>query len=535
MSCPAGILWGLGNHLLHFRPRDLPSLEDLLYPGRVRSVLLAWLGRTDLECSSRKKEALGPIATAVVAESFREIILLSNYSEEENRTFEKWLQQYSATQIRIVPRKLPNEKVIDHEAVYEQAVPVIEEALKRHGYDVPLTYHLSPGTPAMAHIWVLLGKSTYPARLIQTTRDQEGFQEANIPFNIATDFRAVLRHGDQRLLHLLQGSIPDSLEASKIIHDCIEMKEALALAARAAPREFPALILGESGTGKELVARLIHSSSDRASHPFVCVNSGAIPSSLLDSQLFGHKRGSFTGAERDALGFFHEVKGGTLFLDEIGELSGDAQVRLLRVLQEREFYRLGSTRPEKTSARIIAATNRDLLSEVATGKFRADLFYRLAFAVIQLPPLRERGAKDIDLLADHFLGELNEELRKGAAPGAVEKSLSNKARNLLRAHDWPGNVRELQTTLARSSLFSLENKVTESDVRRSILEFPQNLHDIASRQLGPGFCLPEIVKEFERLYIRKALSRAKTQKEASELLGLNSSQALKYRIDSVGI
>ena len=200
------------------------------------------------------------------------------------------------------------------------------------------------------------------------------------------------------------------------------------------------LITGESGTGKELVARMIHQESDVSRSPFVAVNCGAIPESLIESELFGHKRGSFTGAVADKIGLFQAAEDGTLFLDEIGELPLSMQVKLLRALQERKVRRVGDNEDQKVSARIIAATNRDLEIEVSQGRFREDLYYRLNVIQITTPPLRDRD-DDILLLADYFLNQLAK--KKKATP----KKLTEEVKDLFKSYSWPGNVREFDNTL----------------------------------------------------------------------------------------
>ena len=211
------------------------------------------------------------------------------------------------------------------------------------------------------------------------------------------------------------------------------------------------MIEGESGTGKELLAKAIANEGVRKEKPFRVINCGAIPSELLESELFGHEKGSFSGAIKDRAGYFEEADKGTLFLDEIGELPLSAQVKLLRVLQECEVARVGSSRPRKVDVRIIAATNRDLAEEVRKGRFREDLFYRLAVVVLKIPSLRQREG-DIGLLVDALLRRVNEECAE--EPGYIQKKISAGARNLLLNHPWPGNVRELQNTLRRAAIWS---------------------------------------------------------------------------------
>lgn len=216
------------------------------------------------------------------------------------------------------------------------------------------------------------------------------------------------------------------------------MQRLVAKARRLAVHDVPVLIQGESGTGKELLAKAIHAASSRKTKPFIAVNCGAIPTELLETEFFGHEKGAFTGAMVSRIGHFEAADSGTLFLDEIGELPLPAQVKLLRVLQEQKLQKLGSSKSISVNTRIIAATNRNLIEDLAAGKFREDLFHRLAIGVIQLPPLRERQG-DLNPLIDVALNRLNRESR--SLVGWKEKKLSAGARNLLVQHPWPGNIR----------------------------------------------------------------------------------------------
>jgi len=231
------------------------------------------------------------------------------------------------------------------------------------------------------------------------------------------------------------------------------MQQAIELLARSATRDVTVLLTGESGTGKEVAARAVHSESSRASGPFIAINCGAIPEGIIESELFGHERGAFTGADAARRGVFEEADGGTLFLDEIGELRADLQVRLLRVLQERQVQRVGASTTRDVDVRIVAATNRDLPERVANGPFRADLYYRLAVFPVELPPLRERG-EDVLVLARAFLRRL------GAEQGRQLESWTRAASSALLAHSWPGNVRELQNVMERAVILEDSSNLT---------------------------------------------------------------------------
>jgi transcriptional regulator with PAS, ATPase and Fis domain len=294
------------------------------------------------------------------------------------------------------------------------------------------------------------------------------------------------------------------------------------------------MIEGETGTGKELLARAIHQSSTRRDQPFQVVNCGAIPEDLIDSELFGYEKGAFTGAVGARAGLFEAADTGTIFLDEIGELPLHGQVRLLRVLQEQEVTRVGATKPHKIDVRVISATNRDLIEEVAAGRFRQDLYYRLAVVTLRLPPLREREG-DLNLLIDNLLEKVNEEADK--QPGLKRKELSAGARNVLCQHPWPGNVRELFNTLQRAALWLADKRIEESDAREALQRAPGRGQDgVLEQPLGGAFDIEELLGSVEKKYIEKALAEAGGNKtRAAELLGVSNYQTLSNRMKKYGI
>jgi transcriptional regulator with PAS, ATPase and Fis domain len=274
-----------------------------------------------------------------------------------------------------------------------------------------------------------------------------------------------------------------------------------------------------------MFARAIHRSSPRRDKAFVAVNCGAIPAELIESELFGHEKGAFTGASHAKKGYFESADGGTLFLDELGELSGPAQVKLLRVLQEGEVVHVGATKPLKVDVRIVAATHRTLTDEISTGRFREDLFYRLAVAVLKIPPLRDR-AGDLGLLIDRLLEQVNREA--AGEPGFKEKKLSAGAKNLFLSHLWSGNVRELLNTLRRAAIWSDGATISTEDAREALLPAtPSARHDVLGRPLGEGLNIAELLKEVARHYLGRAMDEAHGNKtKAAELVGLPSYQTL---------
>ena len=298
------------------------------------------------------------------------------------------------------------------------------------------------------------------------------------------------------------------INRSDIIGASEAMGEILNLVQKVADTNAAVLIQGESGTGKELIARSIHFNSSRSAKPFLAINCGALPESLLESELFGHTKGAFTGAAGDKKGLFRSADGGTIFLDEIGEMPPPLQVRLLRALQEHEVTPVGSSTPVKFDARVIAATNRDLEKEVESGTFREDLYYRLNVIEMTLPPLRERR-QDIPSLVRHFLG------RAAEKQSTVEKPITDEAMSALRNYDWPGNVRELENAVERAFILS-GDEITIDDLPPKI-----------RRSVGTGEWSNNgrpSLEEVERRYVLETLESTGHDKvEAAKILGIDLS------------
>jgi two-component system response regulator HydG len=310
----------------------------------------------------------------------------------------------------------------------------------------------------------------------------------------------------------------------EIVGDSPALRAAVDLALRVAPTRSTVLVTGETGTGKELIASLIHGSSPRAEGPLVKVNCAALPETLLESELFGHERGAFTGADRQRIGRFEQANGGTLFLDEVGDMSPATQAKLLRVLQEQEFQRLGGTRVLRTDARLISATNQDLGERMREGSFRGDLFFRLNVIRIHLPPLRERP-DDLVALAHHFLRRFAGEL------GRPVRGFTDEALARIRSHPWPGNVRELNNTIERGVLMAEGSRVGVADLALPARVDPANAVGWRPNLPPDGLCL----REFERELVLEALERSGfLQKDAAKLLGI-SRRKLNYMIRRMGI
>lgn len=292
------------------------------------------------------------------------------------------------------------------------------------------------------------------------------------------------------------------------------MEKILSICQRVAATDSTVLIMGESGTGKELIARYVHGNSRRTANPFIAVNCGAIPPDLLESEMFGHERGAFTGAVGARMGLFQLANGGTIFLDEIAEMSANLQVKLLRVLQEREIRPVGADRTIKVDVRVIAATNRDLATEVEKGRFREDLFYRLQVIPIVIPPLRERRS-DIPLLVQHFLEKHN------AQRPSQPTRIADDAMVHLWEYDWPGNVRELENLIERMVVLSDDGAIRVESLPPNIRSFISDKKIPRPTLTDEGIDLNQAVEEFEYRLIDEALRRTKGNKQAAaRLLGL---------------
>jgi two-component system response regulator AtoC len=318
----------------------------------------------------------------------------------------------------------------------------------------------------------------------------------------------------------LKEEMRDKARFEELLAKSPEMQAVFKTVAKVADFKTTALITGESGVGKELVARAMHHRSNRKNGPFVPVNCGAIPENLLESELFGYRRGAFTDAHADRAGLFEQANGGTLLLDEIGELPLSLQVKLLRVLQEETVRRLGDNKDLKIDVRILAATHRDLAAETAAGRFREDLFYRINVLTIRIPSLRERR-EDIPLLIDHFVAKNNVRL------STQIRGLTPESRKLLLEYGWPGNVRELENTIERAMVLAEGDLITVEDLPERIRE----AHDPVQMQLASGeLSIKKTSRIIEEILIRRALEKTKGNRtKAAELLEI-SHRALLYKI-----
>ena len=405
--------------------------------------------------------------------------------------------------------------------------------------------------PDPPHVIVVTAQNTM-ANAIEAMK-RGAYEYLTKPFDIDLFEELVLRAAGEREQAASPGSTledgpVDAPDTRTLFGESRAMQRVFKAIGRAARSPHAVLVSGESGTGKELVARILHQSSDRAMGPFVAVNAAAIPTDLLEATLFGHAKGAFTGATEANPGKFQAADGGTLFLDEVGEMPLSLQAKLLRVLQEKEFYPLGATRQVRVDVRIVAATNRDLLEEVRAGRFRSDLYYRLDVLAIEMPPLRDRK-DDIPRLAQWLLD-------RHAATGAVpRRTLSHEAVAWLSRYTFPGNVRELENMVVRAATFATGETIRKADLlgptgseRRETGNQEESIEDLLRRRLGPvvrntpepprgvkSDLHPLVVGMAERVLIELVLERTRgNQVAAAKLLGINRN-TLRRKLDEYGL
>ncbi len=333
--------------------------------------------------------------------------------------------------------------------------------------------------------------------------------------------RALDHQHDRREIRNLRQIVKEKYRFENIIGTSQRMQEIYNLIAKVADTDSTILIQGESGTGKELVARALHFNSNRQHQPFVAINCSALPENLLESELFGHKKGAFTGAVQDKIGLFEEAEMGTIFLDEVNSMAVSLQTKLLRVLQERQIRRVGDTKTVPINVRVLAATNETLHDKIKSGSFREDLYYRLAVIPIEMPALRER-LDDIPLLVQHFLN------KNAAHTGTEPKKIDQKALDVLQGYRWPGNVRELENAIERACALCDDGIIRVNDLPPQVVRqahAPQPEH---SGVLPVGQTLDEYIREQERRYIDETIKfNAGSREKAAKMLGI--SMATLYR------
>lgn len=530
-----------------------------------KRILVQWIGHSDLRSMAKdlpkskqdkvlkivkylllESEGFGPAKTLLNTQTFDKCILLTNYPSLINDFYQEWVEKagFSLVDgIEFVAVKL--EKVTNYGEIYKIADDLLFNLKKRKELEnTELCINLSPGTPAMAAVWVLLGKTRYPARFYETYNDKS--IDVNIPFDLTIDvIPEILKNPDYFIQHLFSNT-PSEVEGFQdIIGNSHAIRNAVGRASSVATTGINVLLLGESGTGKEMFAQAIHKASSRRNQKFLWINCAAIPRNLFESELFGHKKGSFTGADKNRTGAFEEADGGTLFLDEIGECDLESQAKLLRVLQplagekltKRTFRQIGENIDRYADVRIVAATNRDLFKEIESGRFREDLYYRLSSISIKLPALRDRKS-DIPDIAENIMKQINNSL-KSEGPVLINKYLSDSAKKFIKKHGWPGNIRQLYNTLLQAAALAKNAELNQSDVILALGDFLDNKRPIDAyldESIGEGFDIDEFLNKIHTHYLQKAIDESNGRiVEAAGLLGIKNYQTLGARLRKNGL
>ena len=468
-------------------------------------------------------ERTGPILGLLSHDrSFQSVVLLSQpvTKERTQRTREAIQKLFPHITVKTTDMNILDP--ISYSAIlYEmrKAIPFILEETSNH----QLYINVSSGTPQMHSCWILLAASgEIPAHIINireskfVTKELGYFTELDFTSPDFPLVRSAPRYVSEGINQDID--IGSAIQQMGFVADHPSMRQVIEMIAILAPIDRSILILGDTGTGKEITAKLLHRFSQRTSQPFVAVNCGAIPKDLVESILFGHRKGSFTGAVSDHPGKFREAHKGTLFLDELGELPESTQVKLLRALQTGEIEPVGESKTVKVDVRVIAATNADMLRSIGTGKFREDLYHRVAKSVIRLPSLAERKT-DIPKIALLVLDRINHQLKK-------IKRISPEALMKLQMHSWPGNIRELENVVENAAILSRNDVIGESDI-----ELSSQIHDEPA-QLPvpePGFSIETYLSEIRVQLIDKALELAGgKQSEAARCLGISPQAINKH-------
>ncbi len=420
-----------------------------------------------------------------------------------------------------------------------ESVAEAEQLLSEKVYDLILLDIIMPDRDGMEFLQqisasdpdipVIMVSGVSDTRKVVEAIQLGAFDYITKPFDLA-EIRHMVRRAlnntnMQRRLEILEDQVSQEFPVAAIVGESPVFQKKLSIAKKTAQTDSTVLICGESGTGKELIARLLHNESDRCDEPFIAVHCAALSENLMESELFGHEKGAFTHAEKRKLGRFDLAGSGTLFFDEVSEMTLGTQVKLLRVLQEREFMRVGGTQLVQSSARIIAASAKDLQVEVKAGRFRSDLFYRLSVVPIELPPLRDRP-DDIPMLARHFLKYFRQKMN------VATMDFSPEVLEVLGNHSWPGNVRELKNIIERVLVLNGSSTLIQMD------DLPPELQSEGGQRERidcDGLTLAAAVNQYECGIIRNALNEAKgVQTHAAKLLG-TTRRILKYRMEKLEI
>lgn len=471
-----------------------------------------------------QEEQPGPILSLANARSFDRIILFATPDVEKQTNATKEALQLLHPHVDVEVRDLALVDPTDYLAILRGLRSHIREICEDHA-GAQFFVATASGTPQMHACWVLLTASgEIPAHLLHVRPPRFVSRESPLVAEVdltSPEFPLVRANvGNVTTQETFPPDVETAVRQLGLVGDHPAIRKAVEIAAALAPSSAPILILGETGTGKELFARLVHSLSGRPSERFVPLNCAAIPKDLVESVLFGHKRGAFTGATNDQTGKFEQADGGTLFLDELAELPLSTQAKLLRVLQDGIVEPVGARKPQKVNVRIIAATNQDVRKAIRRGQFREDLYYRLGVGEIRLPPLRERKS-DIPKLALRVLDRVNATLKR-------PKRLSPDALTRLQNHSWPGNVRDLENVIERSVRLARRDMLESDDL---LIGEPVSSVDPLTALPEPheGFSLEEYLTSARKQLLLRALETAKgNQSEAARLLGVTPQAVHKF-------
>ncbi|WP_268408535.1 sigma-54 interaction domain-containing protein [Alteromonas sp. a30] len=462
---------------------------------------------------------------------FDKIVILSNKDEAKWDSFERFLKKRMAMISR------PSEDIKIHLAQIQSPIDYQSISIETEKWITKLSeesdtlsINLTSGTPAMTTLSVLHGKGKSNTRFLQSS-PKSVIEEVEIPIDFGQEY---VKSASKNIAHSAT-SLPKIQHAfSAITVSSKAMCEVVEKAKRIAASEVPALILGETGTGKELMANAIHKGSLRGSKPIRVVNCGALAENLVDSTLFGHKKGAFTGADKDYTGLFEQANHGTLFLDEVGELKPDIQVKLLRALQQGEITRLGDTKTINVDVRVIVATHQDLTALIEQGDFREDLFYRLAVGIIDIPPLRER-LDDIPLIVEQLTDQINESGSKH--PEYLSKKVSENGIKFILAQPWLGNIRELWSTLNRAFLWTDSKLVGEKELSEAIINrrIGERNNEV-TLSYNDAVDIVQLTEKYQKNYVEAALKASgNVKRHATQMLGLKDHQTLTNWMKRLGI
>lgn len=485
--------------------------------------LFTWLGKTDVE--NMREGNVAAIATIALKhpEPFDKVIILANAYEVHWEKYKSWLQSKlemagrPCKEVQIVPVHI--QSPIDYASIHVEAEKWINKLSKESS---KLCISLTSGTPAMISLSILIGKGKSNTTFLQTSPQNE-----LIPTEIPVDFVKEYKHSAQKNQAAKAVAKPNLKQSfANLTSESKEMKEVVALAEKLSQTEVPILILGETGTGKEVMAQAIQSAGLRKNKSFIIVNCGALPETIVDSILFGHVKGAFTGAVSDKRGLFEQADGGTIFLDEVGELTPEIQVKLLRILQQGEVTRVGDDNTISVDVRVIAATHRNLVKMMDAGEFREDLFYRLAVGIIRIPPLR---ARRMDL--PNILKELTASINQTGSlnPDYKPKQLSDEAIDYISKLPWKGNIRELWNTLNRLFITTNQKIIEAGDIANSIIKRDDATATLdVALDYGQTINVEKMVDNYRKKYVLAALSACgNNYTKAARMLGLKSHQRLK--------